>query len=199
MGIPCPRCGREYDVSLFSFGRTIHCTCGARVADEARRRPVRPPGPPRFAVDAMLGRLARWLRLLGYDVFYDAGVADAELARRAIVEGRILLTRDRALPEEFRVPALRLVAAEEPAAQLREIVSRFGLDWHSRLFTRCSECNAPLRPAAPEEVAARVPPRVQEQRLAFRCCPSCGRVYWQGSHTERMLRSLERILGPQGS
>lgn len=198
MGVPCPRCGRQYDVSLFSFGRTIHCTCGARVADEARLQgPERPVGS-RFAADAMLGRLARWLRLLGYDVSYDAHVADADLVRRAILEGRTVLTRDRRLPEDFRVPALYLLESEEPAAQLREVVERFGLDWRARLFTRCSECNTELRSADPTEVAERVPLRVRQRQADFRCCPSCGRVYWEGSHTARMVRSLERMLGTPG-
>lgn len=196
MGVPCPRCGREYDVSLFSFGRTIHCTCGARVANEARVRPSPRRDAPRFWADAMLGRLARWLRLLGYDVAYEPQVADAELVRRAILEDRVVLTRDRALPVEFRAPSLVVLDAEAPAAQLREVIERFGLDWRTRLFTRCSECNAPLRDATPQEVAERVPERVRSQRQEFRCCPSCGRVYWQGSHTDRMLRSLERMLGP---
>lgn len=196
MGVPCPGCGREYDVSLFAFGRTIHCACGARVADEARVRTAPPRGEPRFAADAMLGRLSRWLRLLGYDVAYEPHVADADLVRRAILERRIVLTRDRALPEEFRAPSLVVLASEAPADQLREVVERFGLDWHTRLFTRCSECNAPLREATPQEVADRVPARVRSWREEFRCCPSCGRVYWRGSHTERMTRSLERILAP---
>jgi uncharacterized protein with PIN domain len=199
MGVPCPRCGRQYDVSLFSFGRTIHCTCGARVADEARLQEAPRPCGTRFAADAMLGRLARWLRILGCDVSYDACVADADLVRRAVLEGRTVLTRDRALPEEFRVPALFLLGSEAPEEQLREVVERFGIDWRSRLFTRCSACNAELRPADPGEVAERVPPRVRERQTSFRRCPSCSRLYWEGSHTERMIRSLTRTLGPPRS
>ena len=95
MAITCHGCGREYDVTLFQFGRTIRCTCGARVGLEHRIGPAVDEARPRFIADAMLGRLARWLRTLGYDTAYDDRIADADLVRRSLTEGRHLLTRDR--------------------------------------------------------------------------------------------------------
>jgi hypothetical protein len=155
--------------------------------------PIR-AGPPRFAVDAMLGRLALWLRLLGFDVFFEPDVGDEALARRALDEGRTLLTRDRALPDTWRIPGAHLVAAEGGLAQLREVVSRFGLAAHAQPFSRCSRCNAPLEPASLDAVRDRVPPRVAASHVAFLRCPGCRRVYWEGSHVARMRRVLDEVL-----
>lgn len=194
MGVPCAGCGRQYDVALFQFGRTIHCTCGERVGVAARVRTRAPSGALRFVADAMLGRLAHWLRILGFDVAYEAHVADEDLVRRAFAEGRVILTRDRALPVQWRVEDVYLVAAETPFEQVREVVRAFALHARVQPFTRCSRCNAPLRPATREEVRAQVPPRVLAARTTFQRCDGCGRVYWHGSHTVRMERAIHRIL-----
>jgi uncharacterized protein with PIN domain len=194
MGVPCAGCGREYDVALFQFGRTIHCTCGERVGLSARVQTRVPSHEIRFFADAMLGRLAHWLRILGFDVAYEVDVSDESLVRRALAEGRVILTRDRALPVQWRVEDVHLVASELPFEQLREVVGTFGLADRVRLFTRCSRCNAPLRRALPEEVRGLVPPRVLAAQSEFRRCAGCGRVYWHGSHTVRMKRAVERIL-----
>lgn len=144
----------------------------------------------------MLGRLARWLRLLGYDTSYEAHVEDASLVRRALREDRVILTRDRALPEEFRVPALVLVKAERPDEQLRELVTRFQLDTEGRLFTRCSRCNAILESVPREQIAERVPARVLRDHDRFKRCPGCERVYWEGSHVDRIRNAIRRALDP---
>lgn len=196
--VPCPGCGRPYPAARFEGGRTLHCTCGARVGRAPTPGPAA-PGAPRFAVDAMLGRLALWLRLLGFDAFYEADVDDAALARRALDEGRILLTRDRALAEAWTVPGLTLVASEDSREQLREVARRFGLAAHARPFSRCSRCNAELEPASREAVLADVPPRVAATHVGFLRCPGCRRVYWEGSHVERMRRVLGEALEPPGS
>jgi uncharacterized protein with PIN domain len=193
VGVPCPTCGREYDVALFAFGRTLHCACGARVGASPRVRTWTGEGPPRFAADAMLGRLARWLRLLGFDVIYAPDVADADLVRRAVAEQRAILTRDRRLPEEWRVEGVHLVRAEHTRPQLLEVVRRFDLALWMRPFTRCPRCNAPLAPATPEEVRARVPARVLAEHGSFRRCTVCGQVYWRGSHVRRIRSVIESL------
>jgi len=196
MAISCPGCGRSYDDALFAFGRTISCACGRRVGAELRAEDRCGDGPPRFAVDAMLGRLARWLRVLGLDATWTADVADAALVRHALDEGRWLLTRDRALPAEWRVPRIHLVESEQPLEQLREISDAFALRPGVRLFARCTRCNAPLEAVPREVAAARVPPRVLARNDRFWRCPRCERLYWEGSHVDRMRRTLERVLGP---
>ncbi len=195
MSVPCPRCGRDYDVALFQFGRTIHCTCGSRVGLEPRVREVAAGAEVRFMVDAMLGRLARWLRLMGCDAAFEAEIADADLVRRAIGENRVILTRDRRLLEEWSIPHALVLESESLRDQLAEVARDFDLDWRARLFTRCSRCNTLLEEATPPEVADRVPPRVLRQQSRFRRCPDCGRIYWGGSHIERMRRVLEQALG----
>lgn len=192
MAVPCPGCGREYDVALFAFGRTLDCTCGARVGLEPRRRPL--PHPVRFAADAMLGRLARWLRLVGADTWFAPDVDDAELVRCALEEDRVLLTRDRRLLAEWRVPHALWVASERLAEQLREVLDAYPVAWRAGLFTRCPACNARLLPADPAAVRGRVPPRVWREHVRFNRCPGCGRVYWPGSHAARIRAVLERTL-----
>ncbi len=162
MAIPCPRCGRQYDVTLFQFGRTIHCTCGERVGRTIEYR-LEDVEPPRFICDVMLGRLARWLRVLDYDTAYESNIEDADLVRRALDEGRSILTRDQRLPEEWRIgKACVVLVAEEPMAQLTEVVQSIGLKQPRRLFRRCLECNVPLEVASAEEVSERVPERVKD-------------------------------------
>lgn len=193
MGVPCPDCGRQYDVALFAFGRTLDCTCGARVGVEPRRRA--PPRPVRFAADAMLGRLARWLRLVGCDTWFAPDVEDADLARRALLEDRVLLTRDRRLLSEWRVPHALWIASERLSEQLRQVLEAHPVAWREGLFTRCPACNTPVAPVDAASVRDAVPPRVWRAHDRFTRCPGCARVYWAGSHAARVRSALERALG----
>ena len=186
-------------MTLFAFGRTIHCTCGRRVGLEARLRTGGAGSAqeePRFAADAMLGRLARWLRLLGFDCSYEAHVADEALVRRALEERRVVLTRDRALPVEWRIDDVVVLTTERPFEQLREVVSRFDLAERARPLTRCSRCNATLVDADPETVGDRVPPRILATHTAFRRCPDCARIYWEGTHVHRIHRIIAALHHP---
>jgi uncharacterized protein with PIN domain len=187
VGVPCPGCGRSYDATLFAFGRTIHCSCGTRVGIGAR---IRLAGEPRFAADAMLGRLARWLRVLGFDTTWEAHVPDETLVRRALAERRTVLTRDRRLPEEWTLVPVFVLHAEDLRGQLAELGPPFALAAHARPFTRCNRCNEPLEPATAEQVAAGAPPRVRARQRDFLRCPRCARIYWAGSHVARMRALL---------
>jgi uncharacterized protein with PIN domain len=193
MAVCCRRCGREYDVALFQFGRTIWCACGSRVGLEPELRPLTSPARRRFAADAMLGRLARWLRLLGFDCAYDSAITDEALVRLAETEGRTILTRDRRLPEEWWVPGVYLVRAEDLLGQLAEVIQAFDLAASVRLLTRCNECNRALAPLAREQALGRVPPRVLELHDTFAECPGCGRVYWEGTHAARIRELVEEL------
>lgn len=149
----------------------------------------------------MLGRLARWLRALGRDVVYDESLDDDDLARATRDEGRLLLTRDRRLWEECGGSDwCRLLDAERPRAQLLELspsLQLFTHDWRSRLFTRCMVCNTPLDDVEPRAVEGSLPPEVRGdprvRSAGFQRCGTCGRVYWDGSHTRRMRRWLEHV------
>lgn len=151
-------------------------------------------GTPRFAADAMLGRLARWLRVLGYDTWYHSAVADADLVRLAGEEGRVLLTRDRHLLRELRPARALEVRLDDPLHQLREVVRELALAPPGELFTRCMLCNAPLQELGRAEALPLLPPNLQTMDGPVRRCPACGRLYWDGSHVRRMRAALERVL-----
>lgn len=194
MGVPCPRCGRLYDATLFPFGRTLWCTCGGRVGLESRIVAAPESAEKRFIADAMLGRLARWLRLLGFDCVYQADIPDEALIQRGVQEKRIILSRDRRLAEEWRVSGIHLLRSEDLGEQLAELFGRFGLANEMHVLSRCSECNLPLRTISTEQVSGRVPARVLRTHEAFRECVGCRRVYWEGTHTERIRRIVDRFL-----
>jgi hypothetical protein len=149
----------------------------------------------RFIVDAMLGRLARWLRLLGFDVLYVKDVSDDELVALANQEERVLLTKDRKLLREKKVDG-HLVEAKAWEDQVREIIDEFRLSDLVRPLSRCLECNQSLEPIEKERVAERVPPLVYQTQNEFTVCPGCRRVYWNGTHVERMNSKLATILEP---
>lgn len=149
----------------------------------------------RFAADAMLGRLARWLRVLGFDTSYDAGLADPELVRRASEEGRVLLTRDRHLLRELRPAQALEIRQDDPIEQLKAVIATLAPAGPPGLFTRCMLCNACLSDDLPDEEAHRLLPAAMAQAPhPVRHCPGCGRVYWHGSHVRRMRVRLEQAL-----
>ncbi|HLH68799.1 MAG TPA: Mut7-C RNAse domain-containing protein [Candidatus Dormibacteraeota bacterium] len=147
----------------------------------------------RFLADANVGRLGRWLRALGYDVDYAPTLSDSALVTRARAEGRVLLTRDAELTRRRAVAGgeVRAIFLQEDslAGQLRQVVRALGLP-ADLVLTRCLACNLELMPRSAEEVVDRLPPRVRERQRQFTQCPGCGRVYWLGSHWERMRRQL---------
>jgi len=135
---------------------------------------------PRLLADGMLGRLARRLRLLGYDTAYERNADDLQLAHRARAEGRVLLTRDRALAARRGLRTL-LIESEGLEQQLQQVRQALGPPGDPAL-SRCSLCNVPLEPIPHERAADRVPPYVLRTQERFWSCPNCGRVYWAGTH-----------------
>jgi len=149
----------------------------------------------RFFADAMLGKLARWLRLLGYDTRYCQTITDDELIRQAAGEGRIILTRDHELIERLDRQPGYLLEHEDPKEQLRELVHRFDLDPWIGLFSRCVYCNVPVDSVCDAStLESSVPPRVRSYTRRFYRCRSCGRVYWEGSHHDRIRRQLQSLV-----
>jgi len=149
-----------------------------------------------FFADTMLGKLARWLRIIGCDVAYAPTLDDAHLVVRAQVEGRLILTRDTLLIRRRWVREHHyFVEGDHWRDQFRQVVSAFGIDPFQQLLTRCLECNEPLRDVARVAVADRVPPYVLGTQERFEECSTCGRLYWGGTHRERMVAELEKLLG----
>jgi uncharacterized protein len=155
---------------------------------------MKPAMSPRFVADAMLGRLARWLRVLGYDTLYDASLDDRSLADLANREDRILLTRDRRLLRDLRPHRAVEITRDAPLDQLASLASELALPTPNELFRRCLMCNTPLDDVPRAEAAELVPPAARVLPGPVRRCPTCGRVYWPGSHVRRMTRALERIF-----
>lgn len=158
-----------------------------------RLRP-RPLREPRFILDVHLGRLATSLRLLGFDAEYDNSFNDTELTDRAVKDGRILLTRDRGLLKRTAITRGYCVRGTEPKGQTLEVLARFDLAGSIQPFSRCMACNGILHHVTKSEVAASLPARVGELNEDFTRCEGCGRVYWQGTHYERLKRFVEAIV-----
>ena len=148
---------------------------------------------PRFLADANVGRLARWLRAYGYDAAYAAHIDDSQLIGRALAEGRVLLTRDGGLMQRRVVargslPAV-LLRSDRVDDQLRQVVGELELAG-DRALSRCLECNVELEPRPKAEVSERLPPHVRATQVRFSECPRCGRVYWPGTHWQRMRERM---------
>jgi uncharacterized protein len=172
------------DGEAFVFDRVV------AGVDRAGPAAPRPAGEICFLADQMLGRLATWLRLIGYDTATVFDLPDSAVVRRAAKEGRVLLTQDGALAAARSVTVLR-VEAREVRAQLGQVIEAFALAPDpARFFTRCARCNVEVEPVAEAAVADRLPPAVRHRGHALARCPGCDRLYWRGGHVERILAAL---------
>jgi hypothetical protein len=148
-----------------------------------------------FAVDRMLGRLARMLRLLGYDTLYANNVTTAQLLALGQSGERVVLTRGETAKRFPRLKNILSLKSEYPPEQLREVVERFSLDIRSGLWTRCTLCNAPIERVERADVEALVEAKIFRLYEEFYRCSGCGHIYWRGSHVERITRNLAGVLG----
>jgi len=152
-------------------------------------------GEPRFFADSMLGKLARWMRTLGFDVEYEKDIDDAALVERAVREGRRILTRDTLLIKRRRIKGGYIfIESDSIGDQLRQISALFGTGFE-RVLTRCLRCNSLLEDAPRSGIEDKVPPYVYNTQEKFMRCPRCERIYWAGTHKEKMLQALSRLLG----
>ena len=152
----------------------------------------------KFIVDSNVGRLARWLRIAGFDTVFINDLDDNRLVRLALSEDRVLLTKDtqilkRRVATTGRLKVI-LIESEEVKAQLRQVMKALKLAEEIKPFTLCLECNQPLVPKDKEEVKDLVPPYVLQTQTQYMECPACHRVYWRGTHWQRMSRELEKIV-----
>lgn len=207
LGVPHTEVGAiEADGLEVGFGHLL--ACGARIDvrpvpapfDVLRPSPLRPEPLPRvaFLVDANVGRLAGLLRALGFDTAHDPSLDDAALAELAARDRRILLSRDRFLLKRGIVVYGRLIRSQDPDSQLLEVVRFFGLNPPFATFTRCLRCNDPLLAVPKAEIMDRLQPLTRRYYFDFRRCPRCDRVYWAGSHHERMRERVERLCRELG-
>jgi len=150
-------------------------------------------------LDSHLGRLAAYLRMLGFDCLYRNDYDDAELAELVQCEKRILLSRDRRLLMRKVVQYGYCLRSLEPPEQLAEVVRRFDLADKIAPLHRCLRCNHPLQPVSKETVLDRLEPLTKIHFDEFHLCPACDQVYWKGSHVERMERLIESVSGSSKS
>jgi uncharacterized protein len=148
-----------------------------------------------FVADCMLGRLAKWLKILGFDVLYLSKAEDRDLVGIARREGRVLLTRDTGLIERTAKRPNRLfVRSDDWEDQIIQVLDEFGLWGEVRPNTRCIACNLPLKSLSRERARNLVTPYVGENAASFAVCPGCNRVFWQGTHYGDMERKIEKLL-----
>lgn len=153
----------------------------------------RPPFTcPSFILDVHLGKLARYLRLLGFDVAYANHWDDPEIVHRALEEHRTILTRDRGLLERKAVASGYLVQNLKPDAQLQEVLDHFDLRKRLNPYSRCPLCGTLIEPVSKEQVLNILPPRVARRYRKFYHCPSCGKVYWKGDHFRNLTPLIRR-------
>jgi len=143
----------------------------------------------RFIADVMLGKLARWLRVLGLDVAYSNAYEDNEIVRMAEQENRVILTRDTGLAARRSRAECLLIASGNYKEQIQQVLRTFDLRTFT-VFSRCLECNVLLKDVDKESVFEQVPAYVYLTQERFAICPSCNRVYWHGTHADRMLKQI---------
>ena len=147
-----------------------------------------------FVLDGHLGKLARLLRLLGFDVLYRNDFDDHEIIRLAVNEHRIILTRDRWLLRVKAVTHGYCLHSMDPEAQARDVLRRFDLAGRVQLLQRCPLCNGALQSVPKAEILTQLEPLTRQHYEEFWRCADCEKIYWRGAHYPRLSRKLDRIL-----
>jgi uncharacterized protein with PIN domain len=174
------------DISVYPMFESLDIRPLLKLRPEPLRR-------PRFILDTHLGRLARYLRLLGFDCLYRNDYHDDELAWISSEQQRTLLTRDRTLLQRRIITRGYFVRALEPQQQVIEVLRRFDLSGDLRPLSRCTRCNGLLEGTEKEAVRERLEPKTRRYYRRFRICPDCGQIYWRGSHFGKMTRLIEKL------
>ena len=155
---------------------------------------------PSFLADRTVGKLSRWLRILGYDTLYLPQLLPAGLLREGRRQGRIILTRNTRIFRAKDAPAFIFIQHDQFRAQLKQVVETLQLDPVQAVLSRCIECNQALQPIEKDQVQDKVPTYVWQTQTAFRRCPACRRIYWGATHREHVLAELKQLgLGGEGS
>jgi len=207
MGVPHPEIGlivAEGKALPFSYllkgGEEVHVYSHHEAPERFKHLvaplfPVREGGAPAFIVDVHLGRLARYLRVAGIDTIYEnKDMGDEKIANIASREKRVVLTRDVGLLKRSAVEHGHWMRNKNSWAQLREVVSHYGLKRHFIPFSRCVHCNGLIKPIEKSTVEEKLPPGIRRDFESFFICRSCGHLYWEGSHYKRIVELLSSLL-----
>jgi len=153
---------------------------------------------PKFIVDNNVGKLVKWLRIMGYDTLFFNGSSDSNMIATALAEGRVILTRDTQIVKRRVVASgqLRviLIQSDKPELQMQQVINTLNLDCQFRPFAICLECNQPLLERSKQQVKDLVPPYVFQTQSQYMECPACRRIYWRGTHWQAMTRKLNGFV-----
>ncbi|MBN2597086.1 MAG: Mut7-C ubiquitin/RNAse domain-containing protein [Marinifilaceae bacterium] len=156
-----------------------------------REKPLR---DTKFILDCHLGKLAKYLRMLGFDSFYQNQIGDEEIIEIAAKEGRVILTRDKLLLKSIKITHGYFVRAITKHEQLKEVVRKFDLYKQFESFTRCMSCNEKLKTIDKVSIIGRIGPDIARTFNQFYHCPNCDKIYWQGSHFKRMEGFIRELV-----
>jgi hypothetical protein len=144
---------------------------------------------PNFAAEKTLGKLAKWLRILGFDAIYDPDI------KNPAESGRILLTRTKRIKYEYTTDKLIFIKSDKPFKQLKEVIKALGIVKEDiKTFTRCIRCNTKIRMINKNSIRSVIPDYVWENQDSFKTCIKCKRIYWQGSHTKRSMEIIKKLF-----
>jgi uncharacterized protein len=174
------------DISVYPVFESFDIT----EVQHLRPKPLR---KPRFVADVHLGRLMRYLRMMGLDVLYKNNFVDEEIVRISLIERRAILTRDRGILKRNDVTHGYWVRSTNVEEQVKEVLRRFYLQKEIKEFTRCLECNEPLKSIKKETIIDQLPPKVANSQNDFYRCPGCNKIYWKGTHYLSMLKFIQSI------
>ena len=153
---------------------------------------------PRFIVDNNVGKLVKWLRIMGYDTLFFGGSSDSGMIAIALNEDRVILTRDTQIMKRRVITSGQLkailITSDEPELQMRQVIDTLNLNCQFRPFTLCLECNQPLVERSKEQVKDLVPPYVFQTQSQYVECPACHRIYWRGTHWQAMTKKLKKFM-----
>jgi len=176
----------EDDISVYPVFESLDISN----AQHLRPKPLR---KPKFICDVHLGKLARYLRMIGFDVYYKNDLLDEEIIKTSLKERRAILTKDRGILKRNEVTHGYFIRSTSVEEQAKEVIKRFDLQNEIKEFTRCLECNTELTKIAKEKITGDIPPKVNQSQEEFYKCPECGKLYWKGTHYQKMLSFVRRI------
>ena len=162
------------------------------ISDVQHLRP-KPLRNPKFICDVHLGKLARYLRMLGFDVLYKNSFEDEEITTISLKERRAILTRDLGILKRSEITHGYFLRSDIVETQTEEVVKRFDLQKLIKEFTRCLDCNNQLIQVSKEKIINTLPEKVAEFQKEFHKCPECGKLYWRGTHHQKMLTFVQKI------
>jgi uncharacterized protein with PIN domain len=174
------------DISVYPVFESFDIT----EVQHLRPKPLR---KPKFVADVHLGRLTRYLRMMGFDVSYKINFGDDEIVRISVEERRAILTRDRGILKRNEVTHGYFVRSSKVEEQVKEVLKRFDLQKEIKEFSRCIECNELLVLIKKELIINQLPRKVAQSQNEFYFCPACNKIFWKGTHYQRMLTFVKRL------